>query len=480
MSFNTTENLVYRENPVLAMGMGPIPVDDSSLSELNYSYETSTAPVIPGPNEPSCYNGVETLFDVRIPSNCRVLFNKSYLKITSLACDMFANNLATPVPAGVSIPWNPIAAVFDTIELQLNQSATTTEQITQNLGDGSMAKMLTRYPRDVIESLSEMFYTPCFESNRDRRDGTAVVCRLSSETQKRRTINLVDLFNGTSMVHAKNLYLQDMFDSLRMPSAFFVQNLQFKFRPKMSRNILVTDTGYLNGNARPDPTVMRYYVLGMQLNLTMITLTENQLRREEQKIASNVAILRESFWAYDAQQKTHSPGASYRDSNIKNMQGAMFMFPSLLAADNIGANRYQYSYGGDANPGSGITMYQMRYDSTYSPAKPLAVDPLNNARNTDLFAQYKALTLRSEDRELALPLTFLTSMGNTRQTATDESPYVLFCAQFYATGGAAHKNMAGSDHEIITSGGAAEPIIIVRIRGSFLEIRGDTSVYMIN
>jgi hypothetical protein len=83
------------------------------------------------------------------------------------------------------------------------------------------------------------------------------------------------------------------------------------------------------------------------------------------------------------------------------------------------------------------------------------------------------------ERDITPALRFL-NMAPEKSVASDLSTYVMFCSQFYPQESYGHKTMAGSDHEIITSGGGNEPVIIVRIRLSFLEIRGDTSVYMIN
>jgi hypothetical protein len=520
MAFNATENIVYSPNPALSIGTGPIASDSSSVSEVTYSFQTNTAAVvgglINGNQEPQNYNGVETLFDVRIPSSSRVLFNKSYLKVSGFACNM-NTGVSTGVPVGTSIPWNSIAALLDTAEVQLNQTATTTEQINQNLGDGSMAKILTRYSRDTIETMSDQFFTPCLEETRDTRGGIFVplppmegpkiplpvskgkfkpkrrlqappitsIPNLSVVSMTRREKQLVAETTTFVQQHSKNLYLADIFDSLKIPAAFFLQNIQFKFRPKQAANILFEDNIYINTEGNPDAgAISRYYVTKMELFLTMVNLTENQMAEDAQKIQQNVSMLRQSFNAYDAIQKPFMVSASYRDSNIKNMQAAIFMFPSSMAWDGAGVNRYQYTYNNpplDAPPGStGITAYQMKYDNIYSPAVPTKIEPIQQHKNSDLFFQYRLLTRRTFDREIPTPLSLDESFSGPFTGDYDPSSYVFFCAQFYPQDAFIHRNMAGSDHEIITTGGGNSTVIIVRVRASFVEIRGDTSVYMIN
>lgn len=474
MSFNTQANFVYQENPALQHGTGKIPMDASSISEITYPFQTNTAPRVQGVGEDPSYNGVETLFDVRIPAASRVLFDKSYFKVTGYAANM-AIGKGSPVLLGTSIPWNSIAALFETAEVQLNQNATTTEQINQNLGDGSMVKFLTRYTREAIEAMDDSMYTPCFEASRDQVGPALGTTYLSAISQARRFTQLVEQAGVYQKPTSKNIYLADVFDSLRLPAAFYIQNLQFKIRPKMAADILIKDTVCLGVNA----PLQKFFVTGISLYLTMVNLTENQLVIEREKILRNETLLLESFYSYDAIQKTHSQGASYRDSNIKNMQAAIFMFPSSSAADGIGVNPYQYVYGSGAGGATGVSSFQQKYDNIYSPAQPLAISNTAHWLNSDMFAQYRLICRKMAEREITPALRFFDFVG-PRGTAEDESCYTLFCSQFYPQTAYGHKNMAGADHEIITSGGAVEPIVIVRIRLSFLEIRGDTSVNMIN
>jgi len=538
MSFSVDSNIAYVEYPALAMGRGPIPMDGSALQEVSYQLQTTTAPVVGISGEPNNFNNVEALFDINISANNRVLFDKSYLHIEGFACDMRVG-VTTPIATGAtSIPWNSLAALFATAEVKLNNGAVTTEQITQNLGDGSMAKFLTKYSPDMLENMSDSLFTPCLEEERDVlyvvptpapkmfknydvKEKEIVITNtpttntapqkgllpkssgwvypsattftpnattgMSPTSQYRAHTQLVQ--NSLPLMHAKNIYLCDLFDSLRLPAAFYVQNVQLKFRPKPATDILFTDTAALiGGSALPLGYNPKYFVTRMTLFLTQVTLSEDQLRRESEKIKENASVLRESFFSYDAVQKTHSQSASYRDSNIKNMQAAIFMFPSSTAADGIGINRYQYTYGcaiGDmAHPSNttGIVSYQHKYDSKNSPNNYLAISPATPAYNTDVFAQYRMLCRKMSDRESPITVNFFYGYGgyNSVYDQLDHSNYVMFCAPFFPLTTHGHQLMAGADHEIITSGGGTQPIVIVRIRLSFMEIRGDTQVYMIN
>lgn len=479
MAFNTEANIRYTTNPALEVAKGPIPMDGSSLNEVTTKNQTTTAMVNQGPGEPMAFNGVEVLFDVRPPSNARVMFDKSYIKIDGFAANM-AVNADAPVLDGASIPWNSIAALIRTAEIKMNQSATTTELLVQNVGDGSMVKMLTRYTRTALESMEDSMFTPCFEETRDLNTGVAGGgghVALSQVSQLRRNTQLVDPIGNTQRKHSKNIYLSDLFDSVRIPAAFYLNNLQLRIRPNLTSDILIKDTGRMGVNA----DLQKYFVTGMTLYLTYVTLSDEQLKLEAERILKNPAMMLQTFYAYDALQRVHQQGVTHRDTNVKNLQACVALFPSSLAGDGIGANRYQYCYGSGVGGVTGITTYQMRYGQVYSPAQPVNVSQTNHATNTEMYAQYRLLSRKMWEREVDIPVRF-TDMAPSRPTLDDPSYYTMFCAQFFPLTAHGHATLNGGDHEVIFSGGAAnaEPVVIVRIRLSFLEIRGDSSVYVIN
>jgi hypothetical protein len=335
--------------------------------------------------------------------------------------------------------------------------------------------------------MEESMFTPCFEDTRDVPGTVALgppvvlTTGLSAQSQARALNQLRDGSNGAIRHHSKNIYLGDLFDSLRIPAAFFLQNMQLRIRPKTATDILMFDPILMTHYGKLASNI-RYYVTGIRLYITMVNLTENQLSLEREKILTNESILRTSFYSFDALQKSHSQGASYRDSNVKNLQAAVMMFPSSLCADGIGVNRYQYTYGStvtnNLNTG-GLTSYQMRYDNIYFPSSQQSVSLTAMGENTELFSHYRLLCKKMFDREITPALRF-SNFAPIRDDVVDRSTYAIFCAQFYPQESYGHKTMAGSDHEILTSGGGNETLLIVRIRLSFLEIRGDTSVYMIN
>jgi hypothetical protein len=476
MSFEPSNAFIGIPYAALSNSTGKIPYDISCISEVTYPYQTNTAPVIGGAGEDPTYNGIETMFDIRVPGSSRVMFAKSYLRVTGYAANM-AVSKAAPVPLGTSIPWNTLC-MFNTAELTLNQNATTTELINQNLGDSMMMKFLTKYSREAIESMDDSLFTPTIEEIRDRGDSpTPGSTYLSETSQRRRLTQLVNDITSTQKMVSKNIYLCDLFESLRTPSGFFVQNVQVKITPKLAHDILIKDLGCLG------PTVasqQKFFITGLTLNLVMTQLTENQMMVERDRILNGrEPMLRQAFHSYDAVQKSHTQGASYRDSNVKSMQAAILLFPSTLAADGVGCNRYQYCYGSGVGGVTGLSTYQMRYDNVYSPAQPLVVSTTHPESNTPLYAQYRLLSRKMSDRDISLAVPFR-SFAVDRNEPVDESPYVMFMAQFYPQDTAGHRMLNGADHEVITSGGATEPIVIVRIRLSFLEIRGDASISIIN
>jgi hypothetical protein len=480
-SFNADTNLSYYENPAMSVGSGPIGIDASSISEVTQECRTNTSAAPGAAGEPMQYNGQEVTFDLNVPTSSRVLFDKSYIKVEGFACDM-AVGIATPVKPAVSIPWNTIAALVETAQIQLNSQAQTTEKIDVNLGHSSMVKMLTRYSKRALEEMDDALFTPCIEEVRDFRGGVGLPL-LSTVSQLRRTNQLI---NGAAAVrtHAKNIYLCDLFDSLLVPAAYYLQKFMLKLKFKDANAILFGDSNYMALQMPPQlMSTQKYFITRVTLMLTMVKLTENQLVAERDKILKGNSVLREAFWTYDAVTKSHSASAGYQDSNIKNMQASILMFPSTMSPDTGaaggGCNPYQYCYASTGGGIGGISSYLMKYDGINSPDSPMAIANTSYELNTDVYAQYRLICKKMSDREITPALTFV-SMANKNMLPADYTPYLLLCSQFYPQTSYAHKLMAGADHVVSTQGSGTCTAIIVRLRVGFLEIRGDGSVAVIN
>lgn len=477
MAFNVAENTQFVTNPSLEICTGPVPVDQSSRHETFYQYQPNSSAGTS--NGITCYNGVECVWDVHVPTTDRLRLDKSYIVVKGYAG--LAATPATPVVTNVtgaatatSIPWNAYAALINKAEIQLNQSAITVESITQNFGDGNMVKMLTRYSKQALDAMEDTMFTPVLEEQRD------FVGVMSVASATRGATWLTNGAAGTTRPHSKNLYLNDIFDSCRTPAGFFVQNLRLKITPKATTEIL------FEANAVP---VGAYFITNIQLYLCFTTLTEIQIEEDRKRLDNNEAMMLQTFTAYDAKQKPFSAGASVRDSNVKNLQAAVMLIPSTSVTDGAahaktGINRYQYCYGSDLLGVTGLTQYQMRYEGIPVPNFPLTIDATLRANNTNLYAQYRSLCTKMADREIApaLSASYMTKENTAiAGNVTDINAYVLYCASFYPDIAACHRTMAGSDLEVTTSGGSgAASIIVVYIRNSFLEIRGDTQVYVIN
>jgi len=327
-----------------------------------------------------------------------------------------------------------------------------------------MVKFLTCFSRESLEWMSDSLFTPCMENIRDTTSAG-----LSVQTQTRSANAFIEN-DGTIKYGCKNILMSDLFDSLRLPSAFYIQTLKLNIRPKASTDILF--------KMPAAPGTNRFFVSNLTLYLSLLSLTESQLAIEAKRIESTESLVRESFWVYDPITKQHSQGITYRDSGVKNMQAAVLMFPSNYCADGKGLNPYQYVYGNSTIAASGVSAYQMRYDTVYSPSIALAVDTIHHSRNTPLYYQYRELCRRIGDREAAPAIDFVQHMGQQGEVVgtVDNNPYVLFCAVFYPLTTYGHKLMAGSEHEITTSGGGTQTSVIVRIRLAFAELMGDTSI----
>jgi hypothetical protein len=463
----------YVRDRALVDPQRPIEMDRSGVGEVTTEYPPAEAAVVEG-TDPASFTGTTATFDLQPNAPTRVAFDKSFITITGYAANMTIGS-GSPVLLGASIPWNTIAAVLRSARIQLNNQSDNVENIQNNLGHGSMVKMLTTYTRSQLEAMDDQLFTPCIESNRDFNTGVfGIASTLSQESQDRRLQQLLRTTGPLDVaplqrVVSKNIYLCDLFDSLKLPANWLTKNLHIELTFKRANEILIKDTGCLGVNAANQ----KFFITSVLLNLTASSLSAEEIGKSEDMLRSNPneVLVQQSFISYDTIQKTHSNGANHRDSNVRNMQASVVLFPSDKTPDLTGANPYQYAYDSDALFASPVTGYQMRYDNVYSPSRNLRVNasPTQVGANSQLYAQYRLLCARMTDRENDLALS-LKHFSPAFRGTEDYSPYVLFCSPFYSMTAAGHPLHGGSDHEVIIGGGTASTIIICRIRLSLVDL----------
>jgi hypothetical protein len=522
MSFNPGDNLAYAPSMAYSIGSGPIPVDSSTSNEVLQVYHSNTATNPPSATALGNYNGLEVNFDVRVGSSSRVRFDKSFIKVTGRACNTYAS-LTEVVSLGCSIPWNTIAALFDSAEVILNQNGSTVEQIVQNLGHASMMKMLTKYNAEALEQMGDMFFTPCIEERRDivspctdpTASGLSVVSR---ERRNRQLINHVTYVAGsvapTYKDVSKNVYLCEVFDSLRVPAAFASTNIELKLRTRSADEILIKDPQFYTSTGLTI-TADKFFITGMDLYLVIENLTADQLKIETEKVLSNETVLRESFTIYDCIVKDYTSGSNIRDSNVKNMQACIVAFPSNLTSETVdlisnvsttpvGINPFQYTYNFSTVDGqNGISSFQSRYGQFLSPTTSLRISNTMRSTNSDLYQLYRNLSQKLVNRKdppalsnshMSTPqFNAVALVANTRDYLIagakhnntflfDSAPYVLFCAPFFPQTTHPHKIMSGEDHEIFLAGSGNTPsrVAITRIRTGYLQLKADTSLAVFN
>lgn len=459
-------------DPALEVGLNSLEADTSGVGERTNLYYPTQGPVASG-TDPLSYTGQNLTFDISPGATTRVRFDKSFITITGYAANMTIGS-ASPVLVGASIPWNTIAAVLQSAKIQFNSQSDNIENIQNELGHGSMMKMLTTYSRTQLEAKDDAFFTPCIESSRDLNTGIPPITLLSTTSQTRRTSQLLN-GDGTQRIISKNIYFCDLFDSMYFPAAWLVKNLHLELGFKTSDAILIKDTGCLGVNA---PT-QKFFISSVVLNLTQLQLSSDEIAKADTLLRTDPGgvLVRDPFYMYDVVPKTHSTGAAHRDSNVKNLQAAIVAFPSNRVKDGAGANPYQYTYDADVNFVSGITGYQMRYDNVDSPAQRLSIATgvKNTGQNTRLYGQYRLICKGMRDRQTELALSMNEFAPNVA-TTEDVAPYVLLCSQFYSLTASDHLLAGGSDHEVYIDGGTDSQIIICRIRTGYAMVNNAGAV----
>lgn len=451
-------------DPALDNCTGPILYDDSSVQQTLIMYMPMQGMQVYGSAGPSCYNAISDLkFMFQGDIGSRVRFDKSYIKMDYMACDISVPSPYAEVDlTHVSIPWNPIAATFQNVYYQLNGTNQTVERYDSNFQHGNMIKILTSYTRQALEEATDRFFTPCIESTRDTITG------LSMESADRAKAAFQRDVSGTINLGSKIIMLSDIFDSLKVETACFAQLFQLYMTLKAPDQILF---------AMPAVTgINRFYITGLRLYIAQDKLSSRQLDIETKKTMDNVPMVRNGYRRFDVFTDSHVSSKSYITTGIKNLQASVLMFSSVTAGDGVGINPYQYCYCSSITPNTGITHYRHRYGSIVYPLSGQNVDPINKARNTDVYTIWRALCRLINDKTFSSAIPFTPCMG-VNGPLYDISTYAFFPAIFCNQDTAPMKLASGGDHEIIVNGGHTGATgIIVRIRLNSYAIYGDSTV----
>lgn len=456
--------LVYQESDLFINGSGPISMDVSSIGETYRQISPTEGPETGGVGESNYYNGRELHFSTAPGDRCRFALDRSYIRIEGHAATYIPGVGEAGVPATTSIPWNSYAALLNQVRVKFNDNTADTEEVTQEYGHGSMAKILTTYSRDALESMHDSLFTPCLETVRD------TTLTLSPESAARSILQLQGATGGSIQYHAKNLYLCDIFDSLRMPSLMRYRRIDFTFLFNAKDKILFSsiDTDHPN-----------YYVTDVKLYLCVYRMSEPQLKLEAGRTVNGRGNYRISYWNFDAEKVSYSGPFTQRESNVRNMQAAILMFPSNYAPDHLGVNPYQYCYASGLGGLTGVTSYEFTYDNIKSPDSQIVISQNRKTLNTCLYANYRAICKKIVDREFPIAVPY-TAMAHINTGGPDDiSPYVMFCAQIYPPVDRIHRNLSGCEFEATVATSTPGTVIIVKIRASLFEALSDYSITVI-
>jgi hypothetical protein len=458
-TINLEEATIATVDDTLRSCRSKVEVNESFLSEkLIRSYPIQTAGSDQGVGLPFAYNGTQVNFEYQPDAGWRIRFDKSYLVVRYLAA-----NVGVPAPYGVispattSIPWNTPAALFNRANYGLNASNVIVENYDDTFMYGNMIKVLTQYSAPALEAASDRFFTPCIE---EKRDANTVMSVASFD---RSTLHLQTPGNpvATPAYGSKIIMLSDIFDSLRATTAWHIKKFRMQIGVKPAADILFNVTVPAPGY------IPRFYVQTMELRLSLEQLSKEAVEREVEFLAKSETMTNMFFNRYEALNLQYTPSMTYQEPSIRNMTSAALLFPSDRQGDQLDplatGNYLQFTYG-ERTVGSGITSYQHIYKSILSPEQPVTIFTTNKAANNDLFQQWRLLTNAQRETITAPTLDFMKAMGQADASGADKNPYVMFPGVFFNLEGYPTTTNSGSTHRIVTTGGNATSVILVRVR----------------
>lgn len=460
-SLNPSDTMRLVPDPAMSNASGPIVVDSSSEYETFQIYALQTAARSQVAGDPPAYNQVEIKFISDVQPGHRVRFDKSYLKVDYYAADITNPQIPIAVNnANVSVPWNIIAAIFRDAEFQVNADVRSVEKYTAEFGHANMIKILHSYTSQSLEAAHDRFFTPCIESTRDLTTG------LSTESAAR-SARWLTTAAGNILYGSKMVMLNDIFDCMRVPAAWLINKLQLIFNVNASNSILIASAAAIGIN--------KFFVTGVTLYLCQNKLTKEQIDLDTKCITEGEDLMKNAYRRFEATTTPITQSVVYDLPGVKNLQAAIAMISSTQASDAIGVNPYQYCYGSGIVANTGVTGFQMRYGSYYSPLVMINVSRTEKSQNIDLFAMWRLVSRTINDKTFTSSISY-NSMA--LQAALDTNPYVFFSSVFANQECAAHKQISAVNHVTYLQGSTTTNgnMHVVRIRLAAVQIKGDLSV----
>lgn len=472
--YDINANNLDCEDPAMDVGAAPIPVDASEDGGVMYRHVSQSGMVTNAAGQPACYNGTDVTFQLTIPASTRIILNKSYVLV---GVKFMNTGLTTAVDAatGVSLPWNTPAALIDTTDLLFNESSNITEQYMNSFGHSNMARTLTKYSRHELDNRDDLFFTPCIE---ETFDSSLILSKASIDRRKQW------MTYGSTVEVTKKIPLADLFGSCDTPAAMLIKTMRLRIRFKNADDISFKVTGQ---------TASDVLVTKCELHAFHLKLSSAQTNVESAKITGTSPLMRSSYSIFDPSPKTFSTGCSLIDPSVKNLQAVIVMIPvvgqtRVTAPAETYVNPYQYALAPNAGTTTTISSIQASYANVYAPMTPLDIST-NTLANMRLYQQYLLMCKQTHQREVAPALTFknfsnriVSTGGGTATAATaNMGAYQIVCLPFYSQTTYPKATYGGADLQTYFAGGTTGyTAVIVKVRAGFMEMRPDTSVYVMN
>jgi hypothetical protein len=323
-----------------------------------------------------------------------------------------------------------------------------------------MIQVLTSYTTEALEAGHDKSFTPCIEASRDLTTGLSTV----SLARAARWLTVA----GAIVNGSKNIMLSDIFDCMKVQTAWLINRLNLFINFNQAANILIHDAAAVGVN--------KFFIVNVSLYLCTNKVSAEQTKLDAELIQSGSPLMVNAFRRFEATVTPASSTITYDMPAVKNLQAAVAMVSSLQCTDAAGVNPYQYCYGSGLVPNTGITDYQQRYGSYYSPMNIVSVSRTDKGRNVNLAANWRALARTINDKSVASPIQFWPAMSQS-SAAVDPNPYVFFTSIFCNQDAAPKKQASGLNHTVTVNGCASgQNMHVIRVRMSALKINGDLTV----
>lgn len=403
-SANATDVYEAAIDPRFNLLENKIPIDASG----SYILVSRRAPNSRGGSPHINSSGSPTYFEISSSSDLRNYIG-SFALIVKCHCENEAGGGIDH--AKVSVPWNP-ACMISTLQLRINGQGSPLEidSSTYFMYSNTM-RVLCEMSRTNIEGRSDVFWTPCMDSEEDA--DVSLPGGLSPAAQAR-TLTWFSSLDNDIIYNQRLLPFAYLFSSCNMAAQVELHKIELfiTWRDPTSVCFKTTDDAHTNNFFIDD--------VNMILNQQQMSVFQNMLETRDIKTGKNAQNL--MFAMYDAYSTTYTSSQNIIRNSVVNLDTVFLWFPATILTN--GANYLQAC-------SNSISTYNAYYANMPCPTTPVSLSVADKKCNVEIYYEFLRAIDKINNKNFVPSIDYekgyaAESLANNR----DDSTYFIYATKF--------------------------------------------------